>query len=326
MVGSSSWTCVICGQKNLRSVEKSRECSQCRIPLRCKSSSEQEIKEYQRKSLDWKIQTYAEAKQTKELQEQIQSLKVQNQELECWISKSDQAEQKVEIPELAQAVVQLQNSIEKLAQSQQYNFDYLSERLDGLEPKIQAILEDYFVDDKLDLPESVVVLPEVDKPDVEAELANLNIADLKWLEKYNQIFFNSNKDAITKFARAVKASEAMPTEDSLNDFWIARESPILFKEGAGTYWLIQLEGSLNAYLVPNKKKLRLNENNLKSLEICFSLNQLTASDLPVDSFQFDLDHFRVEKPAKMQRVEQSTQWKLTEHGSISFTSKAGEYT
>lgn len=326
MVGNSSWTCIICGQKNLRSVEKSRECSQCGIPLRCKSSSIQENQDYQRKSLDWKIQTYAKAKQTKELQEQIQSLRAQNQELERWIAKSDQTEQRVETLELAQTVLSLKDSIEKLAQSQQQNFGYLLERLDSLEPKMRAASEFYPVEDKSYLVEQAVASPELNEPEVETELANLNITDLKWLERYNQFFFNSNKEAITKFARAVKACEARPTEDSLNDFWIARENPILFEEGAGTYWLIQLEDSCNAYLVPNKKKLRLNENNLRSLEICFHLTQFIVSDLPVDFSQLDLDYFRVEKPAKMQQVGQSTQWKLTEHGSINFTSKAGEHT
>lgn len=140
---------------------------------------------------------------------------------------------------------------------------------------------------------------------------NLN---LSWLNEYNQTRnFDLAKDRM--------AIEVAATEDSLGDRWLAREKPVIFEEGTGSYWLIKTTESAG-YLVPNKQKFRFNEHNLDSIQICFDLNQAESIDpTPFDPSQFTLPQFEIVYPAHMSQTEEEGRWQLDKRGLIKFPPK-----
>jgi hypothetical protein len=350
--------CEFCRRKDrIVSTEKIHECNWCGKPVRCKDLNAADENVYREKKQDWwkRIHLTVEDWQNQKainqnLNNQLVELKRENQRLNQQLAES--VASKGSSPPLAEVektvylvhyVVQtvdymvhemlpkLQKNIEELAQKQEQSFNFLSERLNKLEDRIQALpAADFSGEAGITKLDSSNPLARVDETLEKQEADEVNPADsygtaLKWLDVYNQIAPDSDKETIAEFVRQEKAIEVLPTEDSLSNSWIARERPILFEEGTGTYWLIQVEGNCNAYLVPNKRKLRFNENNLKSIQVCFDLTQLgAAEDLPVDFSQFNLAYFTVESPAIMQQVEQSIQWELINRGVIKFTSKTSE--
>jgi len=127
-----------------------------------------------------------------------------------------------------------------------------------------------------------------------------------WLPQYNQ-----DPKSMAKYAM-----EVLATEESLHNYWLARERQVIFEQGHGSYWLLWAdETGQTRYLVP-KAHFRFNANNLDSVKVCFDFPDYTGNDY---------SNFSVTAPAIVSQIipatqqqDQRLQWQLDERGWLEF--------
>jgi len=126
-----------------------------------------------------------------------------------------------------------------------------------------------------------------------------------WLPRYNQAPKSMSKYAV----------EVLATEDSLHNYWVARERQVIFEQGNGSYWIFWAdETRQTGYLVP-KANFRFNANNLDSVKVCFNFPDYSGSDY---------SNFSVTSPAIVSKInseaqqDQPPQWQLKERGWLEF--------
>lgn len=140
-------------------------------------------------------------------------------------------------------------------------------------------------------------------------------SNAQWIDLYNK-----NPEAFLRsYASGVKRAGA--THESLESARLAQDSNALFKIGNGSYWLLQSSSIDIAFLMPNGKAFRFNQNVLDSLKTGFCLtHHFSLDDSDFNPKIADYDHVQMIFPATLKSLEDDL-WQIQSKGVLLFPIK-----
>lgn len=148
------------------------------------------------------------------------------------------------------------------------------------------------------------------------ELEQLHASKSQWLELYN----SNLAQFIDQFETQLVGTSKETLEASRLNRLIQQEDA-LFETGNGNYWLMISNHQKVAFLMPNRRRIRFNQNVLESVKICFQLTHYSIEDLTFSVKNTDFNQFRMLTPAIVDSVSDRL-WRLRQKGILLFPSKA----
>jgi len=147
------------------------------------------------------------------------------------------------------------------------------------------------------------------------ETEQLHAKKSQWLELYNMHLEQFTYQCEIQLVGATKETLEASRLNRLS-----QNSEALFKTGNGNYWLMLSDQQNVAFLMPNRKRIRFNQNVLDSVRVCFQLTHRSVEDLNFDVAKANFEQFHMLVPAVVDIVS-SGLWRLRQKGVLLFPLK-----